>query len=163
MSQHIRIIDATGKEIPESKNLAFNYISNPFAFAEVVKANTGVDIRQLPFFPDSEDFQNQHPNQERKQQMLEQAQTIVRIFSELATIKFVSPLESWLALYAEDYGPFVENITFSGTEVICYAPKEADRFGRVGSHNDYIEWTKSFLELLTLLQREGHGFLVSEL
>ena len=71
MGVDISIIDEEGNELEESSDLYFNYLRNPFGFRKFFLFNTGIDIRELPFFLYEEDYKNIYPSEERKRLMRE--------------------------------------------------------------------------------------------
>lgn len=70
MGVDISIIEE-GNELEESSDLYFNYLRNPFEFRKFFLFNTGIDIRELPFFLYEEDYKNIYPSEERKRLMRE--------------------------------------------------------------------------------------------
>ncbi|MFW9993108.1 MAG: hypothetical protein ACFFD4_13785 [Candidatus Odinarchaeota archaeon] len=172
ISKKKRLTKLLKDKVSYAASFEFRFTGKPFGIREIIKENTGIDIRKKPFFPIEEDYHPVYPDKQRKQLMLEQATAIKRHFDNTDQLKIGFSALSYKQYFARADKPLLLS-DFDGQgvtddhSITVTVPRsrsipEIQNYREVSCHENYIRLVNDFYKLVELICQQGNGFYLSE-
>jgi hypothetical protein len=150
----------------------FPFVGTPFGIQSVIKENTDINIRKLPFFPIEEDYQSIYPDESRKKMLLEQATAIKRVLDEADKVKIRFSPSSYKMFFVRAATPlilseFASSRTNYDHSVTVIVPRnrpipEIQKFTDKNCHENFIQLISDFYHMIELICEKGNGYYMSD-